>query len=79
MYIMHVVLYWRWVSKHRRMIKKLKVTSHVFIGYFVRKTILIVVLQIVINNDFYCRNSYRLLKRHRNTTLGAISRRDIIT
>jgi hypothetical protein len=38
-----------------------------------------VVLQIVINNGFYCRKSYRLLKRHQNSTLHAISRRYIIT
>jgi hypothetical protein len=40
---------------------------------------MIVVLQLVINNGFNCRNSYRLLKRHQNSTLSAISRRDIIT
>jgi hypothetical protein len=34
-----------------------------------------------INNGdgFYCRKQYRLLKRHKNSTLSAISRRDIIT
>jgi hypothetical protein len=43
---------------------------------------MIVVLRIVIfNNGFYCRKSYRLLKRHQNSTLSAISRPryDIIT
>jgi hypothetical protein len=40
---------------------------------------MIVAFQIVINNGFYCRKSYHLLKRHQNSTLSAISRRDIIT
>jgi hypothetical protein len=40
---------------------------------------MIVVLQIVINNGFYCRKSYRLLKRRQNSTLSAIFRRDIMT
>jgi hypothetical protein len=59
------------------------VTSHVFIGYIVRKTmqcenIILIVLQIVINIDSCCRKSYRLLSRHQNSTFGAIARRDII-
>jgi hypothetical protein len=47
---------------------------HVFIGYVVRKTMeyenMIIVLQIVINNGFYCRKSYRLLKKGIKTHLS---------
>jgi hypothetical protein len=52
-------------------------TSHVFIGYIIllerQYENMIIVFQIVINNGFICRKSYRLLKRHHNSSLSAIS------